>query len=72
MCIMKMDSILTFLAGAALGAGLAILFAPHSGEETRRRIRERANKDYNSVKERINTAKQKIKDSLNETAEAEL
>jgi len=69
---MKTNSILTFLAGAALGAGLAILFAPRSGEETRRRIRERANKDYNSVKERINTAKQKIKDSLNETAEAEL
>ncbi len=69
---MKTNSILTFLAGAALGAGLAILFAPRSGEETRRRIRERANKDYNSVKERINTAKQKIKDGLNETEEAGL
>lgn len=35
-------SIGSFLAGLALGAGLAILFAPRSGRETRRRIRTRA------------------------------
>jgi gas vesicle protein len=31
-----------FLAGAALGGVLALLFAPHSGEHTRRLIRRRA------------------------------
>lgn len=29
----------TFLVGLAIGAGLAVLFAPQSGRETRRRIR---------------------------------
>jgi gas vesicle protein len=31
-----------FLAGAALGGALALLFAPHSGEHTRRIIRRKA------------------------------
>lgn len=33
-----------FLAGAALGATVALLFAPHSGQETRALIREQAGK----------------------------
>ncbi len=32
----------SFLVGAALGAGLALLLAPQSGEETRREIARRA------------------------------
>jgi gas vesicle protein len=31
-----------FLLGALVGAGIALLFAPSSGEETQRRIREQA------------------------------
>src|SRR5689334_24981008 len=33
--------LLVFLAGAVLGAGLALLFAPQSGRETRRMLGER-------------------------------
>ena len=33
-----------FLLGALVGAGIALLFAPTSGEETQRRIREQARK----------------------------
>jgi len=33
-----------FVVGAVLGAGLALLFAPASGEETRRRLRREAGK----------------------------
>ena len=31
-----------FLVGLAIGAGLALLFAPDSGEETRRQLKQRA------------------------------
>lgn len=34
----------TFLAGLAIGAGIALLFAPRSGEETRRDLERRARK----------------------------
>jgi gas vesicle protein len=41
-----MDRVLRFVGGvvvgAALGAGLVLLMAPRSGEETRRMIQERA------------------------------
>lgn len=33
-----------FLAGAAIGAGLGILFAPKSGEETRKELKEKLDK----------------------------
>ncbi len=36
------DIIVSFMAGALVGAGVALLFAPQSGEETRRKIRETA------------------------------
>lgn len=32
--------ILSFTIGGLLGAGIALLFAPHSGEKTRRKIME--------------------------------
>lgn len=34
--------LLSFLLGGVVGAGLALLLAPQSGQETRRRIRELA------------------------------
>lgn len=36
------DNVGSLLLGVAIGAGLALLFAPRSGQETRREIRERA------------------------------
>lgn len=36
------DVIVSFLAGCLVGAGAALLLAPQSGLETRRRIREAA------------------------------
>jgi len=35
------SSVLSFVLGAVLGAGVALLFAPASGEETQQRIRRR-------------------------------
>jgi gas vesicle protein len=42
-----------FLCGAALGAGIALLTAPSSGEVTRRRLRATAEKVGNATRERF-------------------
>lgn len=33
------ETILVFLLGGAIGAGLAMLFAPQSGKETRKKVK---------------------------------
>jgi gas vesicle protein len=40
-----------FLTGAALGAGLALIFAPQSGEETRKKIKDVSGKMADEVKD---------------------
>ncbi len=45
------ESLLTFLAGAATGFILGILFAPASGEETRRKIKDKAVKTGEMARE---------------------
>lgn len=49
-----------FIAGSMLGAGLALLFAPKPGDETRRdvaeraqRVREKAREGYDVASERV-------------------
>lgn len=36
------DKVVWFLAGAAIGAAIALLYAPASGEETRARLKQHA------------------------------
>lgn len=43
------STLLGFLTGAALGAGFALLYAPQSGEKTRKQIREAADKASEDV-----------------------
>ncbi len=45
------DSLLTFAAGAAAGFILGILFAPASGKETRKKIKDQAVKTGEMAKE---------------------
>jgi gas vesicle protein len=45
------DSLLTFMAGAATGFIVGILFAPASGKETRQKIKEQASKTGEAAKE---------------------
>ncbi len=43
------NTAIAFVAGALLGAGVALLFAPQSGRETRRDIHQFAEKTANKV-----------------------
>ncbi len=45
------DSLLTFMAGAAAGFIAGVLFAPASGKETRKKIKEQAAKTGEAAKE---------------------
>jgi gas vesicle protein len=45
------DSLLTFMAGAAAGFIVGILFAPASGQETRKKIKDQAVKTGEVAKE---------------------
>jgi gas vesicle protein len=63
-----------FLAGAvlggAIGAVLALLFAPQSGEETRKMIKEKATeagKDFEEMKKEIGPKIEKAKNNLTKT-----
>lgn len=65
-----------FLVGSAIGAVTALLFAPHSGEETRAEIRGKAvelrDRTTETVKDTVSQAKTKayeIKDNVWEKAE---
>ena len=54
--------LLSFVAGAAVGAVLGILFAPDKGTETRRRISEKSNDMAHSLKENFNEFIDGVKD----------
>lgn len=60
-----------FVLGAALGAGLALLLAPASGEETRRRLGKRAKRLKESAEDAIDDLKEQF-DSFRESAEETL
>ncbi|HIZ85273.1 MAG TPA: YtxH domain-containing protein [Candidatus Coprenecus stercoravium] len=52
---MKADNLFTFIGGMLVGAAVAILFAPDSGDETRRKIKDTFDKEYQGLKDRINS-----------------
>jgi len=67
----------TFLWGALLGAGLALLFAPRSGKETRREIGEGIRKLRNSAEDTMHKMQkavtgtiEELRDQVNERMEA--
>ena len=61
--------LLSFLAGAAVGAGVALLVAPKTGEELRGKIRELADDAVDKIKDYASEAQDKIKASLEDGKE---
>ncbi len=55
--------LLSFLAGAAVGAGVALLVAPKTGEELREKIKELADDAVDKIKDYASEAQDKIKSS---------
>lgn len=55
--------ILSFLAGAAVGAGVALLVAPKTGEELRGKIKDLADDAVDKIKEYASEAQDKIRSS---------
>lgn len=59
----------SFLVGALLGAGLALLFAPKSGEETQAELREQAIKLRDAAETRMREAQRNLEDRLDHARE---
>ena len=58
------NSILALLAGAAIGVGLGILFAPDKGSKTREKIREGLDDLKDETKEKFSKTKEELKDTV--------
>jgi gas vesicle protein len=52
--------LLSFLLGGMVGAGLALLLAPQSGVETRRKIKELADEAREKTSDYVSHAKEKV------------
>lgn len=60
---------LAFMAGAAIGTGLALLYAPKTGKELREKISGMTDEAVDKIKTYVTEAQDKIKSSLDEGKE---
>jgi len=61
--------LLSFLAGAAVGVGVALLVAPKTGEELRGKIKSLADDAIDKIKDYTTEAQDKIKTTLEDGKE---
>jgi gas vesicle protein len=58
------NTLLALLAGVAIGAGLGILFAPDSGEKTRRKIKDGVDEVGDELQQQLHALSQKVRTSV--------
>ena len=54
----------SFILGALVGAGLALLFAPKSGEETQAELKERASQFRGTAEDKVRAAQKQLEERL--------
>jgi gas vesicle protein len=54
------SSVVGFMIGAAIGAGIALLLAPDSGRETRRRLKDNARRWSSSMRDGVEEARNRV------------
>ena len=59
----------SFVLGALVGAGLALLFAPKSGAETQEDLKEHARRCRGAAEERVREAQRQVEERLEEVRE---
>lgn len=58
-----------FIAGLAVGAGLALLFAPATGSETRRELQRRARRVGDQAQDFVSEVTENVSERLNQARE---
>ena len=64
-----MSTMFAFLLGGLIGAGVALLYAPLSGEETRRRIKEQMAQKGDELKQRYETTVDTVEEGVGKVKE---
>lgn len=65
-----MGSMTSFIVGAALGAGIALLLAPDRGSETRRRVGQTMKRVGSQVNDRMDDVKDNVRSAVDSGREA--
>lgn len=64
------NTLLALLTGAAIGAGIGILYAPDRGDKTRRKIRKNAKSAQREFEKQLKTTKTKLTSQAEKTRES--
>lgn len=57
----RSDALMAFLLGAAVGAGVALLLAPATGDEVRKKLSDGARRLGDDLDDKLKTAKDEVK-----------
>lgn len=65
-----MNSMTSFIMGAAIGAGIALLLAPDRGSETRRRVGQTMKRFGSQVNDRFDDVKENVRSAVDSGRDA--